>query len=71
VSHSFPRTAAPPCLPLGIKDSLKEDARLLALGFWMKGGFLMWEILEGKRIAKKMVRKGRELLKGKGLLKGK
>jgi hypothetical protein len=29
------RTAAPPYLPLDIKDSLKEDARLLAFGFWM------------------------------------
>jgi hypothetical protein len=31
MSHPFPRTAAPPCLPLGIKDSLKEDKTLLAL----------------------------------------
>jgi hypothetical protein len=23
--------------------------RLWAFGFWMKGGFLMWEALEGKR----------------------
>jgi hypothetical protein len=30
-----PRTAAPPCLPLDMKDSLKEDT-----GFGMKGGFL-------------------------------
>jgi hypothetical protein len=22
-----------------------------AFGFWIKGGFLMWEALEGKRIA--------------------
>jgi hypothetical protein len=28
-------------------------------GYWMKGGFLMWEALEGEN----------ELLKGKGLLK--
>jgi hypothetical protein len=36
-SHPSLRTAAPPFLPLGIKDSLKEDARLLdfwLLGFW-------------------------------------
>jgi hypothetical protein len=41
MSHPFQRTAAPPCLPLGIKDSLKEDARLLlwafAFGFWAFG----------------------------------
>jgi hypothetical protein len=61
---SLPRTAALPCLPLGIKDSLKEETRLLLLafglldfwafgfGFWMKGGFLMWEGLEGKRTTK-------------------
>jgi hypothetical protein len=35
-----PRTAAPPCLLLGLKDSLKEDARLLLLAsdvesFWL------------------------------------
>jgi hypothetical protein len=34
------RTAVPPCLPQGIKDSLKEDPRLFALrvlllGFWL------------------------------------
>jgi hypothetical protein len=70
------RTAAPPCLPLGIKDSLEEDVRHFALGafclgafafeafgfwafgFWMKGGFLMWEALEGKRTVEG------ELLKG-------
>jgi hypothetical protein len=34
--HSL-RTTAPPCLPLGRKDSLKEDTRLFA--FWVKGGF--------------------------------
>jgi hypothetical protein len=34
------------------------------LSFWMKGGFLMWEALERKRIAEE---KG--FLKGKGLLK--
>jgi hypothetical protein len=37
MSHLSPRTDAPPCLPLDIKDSLKEDFRLLlfALGFWL------------------------------------
>jgi hypothetical protein len=29
VSRPSRRTAAPPCLPLGVKDSLKEDRRLL------------------------------------------
>jgi hypothetical protein len=40
-----PLPHAPPCLPLDIKDSMKEEARLFAFGF------LMWEALEGKRIA--------------------
>jgi hypothetical protein len=68
-----PRTAAPPCLPLGIKDSVKEDMRLFfcfgsfcfeafafcfwLLGFWLFGVGALW--------------KGKEFLKGKGLLKGK
>jgi hypothetical protein len=46
-----PLPAAPPCLPLDIKDSLKEDMRLLLWGLLLVG-FLMWEALEGKRIAK-------------------
>jgi hypothetical protein len=49
--HLSLRTAAPPGLSMGIKDSQKKDARLLVFGFWMKGGFLIWEALEGKRIA--------------------
>jgi hypothetical protein len=36
MSHPSPRTAVPPCLPLDIKDSLKEDTRVL---LW---GFLLW-----------------------------
>jgi hypothetical protein len=37
---------------------------LEAFGFWMKGGFLMWEALEGKRNSEgKRIAKG-ELLKG-------
>jgi hypothetical protein len=52
MSHPSPRTAVPPCLPLGIKDSLKEDARLLlwafcfeafAFGFLTGKVFWMWE----------------------------
>jgi hypothetical protein len=31
--------AQPPCLPLGIKDSLKENARLLDMGTFLMGGF--------------------------------
>jgi hypothetical protein len=40
------RTAAPPCLPLDIKDSLKEDTRLLlfALGFLLEA-FCFWLLL--------------------------
>jgi hypothetical protein len=50
-----PRNTAPPCLPLGIKDLLKEDARFF--GFWLLDE---GRLLEGKRIAE-----GKELLKGK------
>jgi hypothetical protein len=34
------RTAAPPCLLLDIKDSLKEDRRLLLWGIWF-GAFAL------------------------------
>jgi hypothetical protein len=53
----LPRTAAPPCLPLGIKDSLKE-----AFGFWLFGFWLLAFCCE-------RLWKGKELLNGKGLLK--
>jgi hypothetical protein len=50
MTHPTLRTDAPsPCLPMGIKDLLKEDQ-----GFWMKGGFLdvgrlwNWGLAEGK-----------------------
>jgi hypothetical protein len=68
------QTTAPPCSPLSIKESLKENARPFALvlfvfltgkafGFWMKEGFLLWEALEGKEISKgKRIAEG-ELLK--------
>jgi hypothetical protein len=36
MSCPYPRTAAPPCLPLNIKDSLKEDGRLFAFGFYLR-----------------------------------
>jgi hypothetical protein len=60
ISHPSPRTVAPPpCLPLDIKDLLKEDTRFLDEGRFLDvGGFLLKEFLaEGK------------LLEG-GLLKG-
>jgi hypothetical protein len=73
VSRLSPRTAVPPYLPPGIKDLLKEDARLFALsvcygvfcfgllGFWLLdlGGFWKGELLKGKGFLK-----GNELLKG-------
>jgi hypothetical protein len=41
----------------------REGFWLLAFGFWMKGGFLMWEDLEGKGISEgKRIAEG-ELLK--------
>jgi hypothetical protein len=54
MSHPSQRTAVPPCLPLGIKDSLKEEARLLLFGFLMGKAFgreencLREKIVEGK-----------------------
>jgi hypothetical protein len=71
MSHPSLRTAAPqPCLPLGIKDPLKEEEGLLLLALALGCGvFRFWLLafafafgcgkhLEGKRIA------GGELLKG-------
>jgi hypothetical protein len=52
VSMSLPslRAAAPPCLPLGIKDSLKENLGLFALGLFAVGfcfgGFCFRHLLE-------------------------
>jgi hypothetical protein len=37
VTMSHPSWAAPPCLPLDIKDSLKEDERLLLWGLFALG----------------------------------
>jgi hypothetical protein len=37
MSCPFPRTTAPPYLPLAIKDSLKENMRLFALGAFALG----------------------------------
>jgi hypothetical protein len=62
MSHPSPRTTAPHCLPLDIKDSLKEDGRLLLWAFAF--GFL----LKGKELLKGELLKG-GLLKGKELLK--
>jgi hypothetical protein len=63
----LPRTAAPPCLPLDIKDSLKEEMRLLlwafcfglfAVGFLLEAfGFWLFDV--------------GSFWKGKGMLKGK
>jgi hypothetical protein len=44
MSHPSLRTTALPCLPLGIKASLKDEAKIFALGafgFWLfdVGGF--------------------------------
>jgi hypothetical protein len=106
MSHPSLKTVAkPPCLPLGIKDSLKEDTgEMLMLlmagvclsasctedstvqvrgflgwevfGFWafafgfLEGeGFLMWEALEGKRIAEGRIAEGKRITEGE-LLKG-
>jgi hypothetical protein len=50
-------------LPLDIKDSLRDAEAFAfgfwAFGFWMKGGFLMWEALERKRIVE-----GKRIAKG-------
>jgi hypothetical protein len=60
MSHPSPGTAALPCLPLDIKDSLKENwgvafaldllLEAFAFGlllFWVKGGFWKGELLKG------------------------
>jgi hypothetical protein len=63
MSHPTLKAPAPPCLPLFIKDPLKEEEGLLpfAFGFlaWaLAFGFLVWEafgrekIAEGKKTAK-------------------
>jgi hypothetical protein len=37
-------TTAPPCLPLDIKNSLKEDTRLFALSFLLEAfAFGFWD----------------------------
>jgi hypothetical protein len=55
---SLTTAALPPCLPLNIKDLVKEDARLL------DGGWLA----EGKLLERELLKTG--FLKGKELLKG-
>jgi hypothetical protein len=63
MSCPFPRTAAPPrCLPLDIKDSLKEDVRLSYEGGFLMGGFWLREIAEGRISEGKRTTEG-ELLK--------
>jgi hypothetical protein len=47
VSCPSPRTVAPPpCLPLAIKDSLKEDARFSDGGFFDEGWIDWWAACE-------------------------
>jgi hypothetical protein len=59
-----PRIPAACCLPLGIKDSLKEDAGFLmgkAFGLRVLGLLAFWcgRLLEGKRIAEgKLLKRG-------------
>jgi hypothetical protein len=53
---SLRNIALPPCLPLGIKDSLKV--------------FLMGEIAEGKLLEGGLLKGENELLEGKEFLKG-
>jgi hypothetical protein len=49
ISHPSPRANPPPCLPLFIKEALKEDMSFLeafglGFGFWpFAFGFLVWE----------------------------
>jgi hypothetical protein len=67
MSHPSLRTAAsPPCLPLGIKDSLKEDRRLLDERKLFGEGRLFDE---GRLLEEGGLLKGKELLKGNELLK--
>jgi hypothetical protein len=71
-----------PCLPLGMKDSLRRTFAacfeafhfgtfaLEAFGF-SAFGFLMWEALEGKKIAEgKRITKGKKIAKGELLKRG-
>jgi hypothetical protein len=69
VSHPSPRTAAPPCLPLDIKDLLKEDDRLL--GFLTGKAFWMQEAFRREDCWREIAERGKMncWLKG-GLLKG-
>jgi hypothetical protein len=71
MSHPSLRTAAPPCLPLDIKDSLKEDMRFLLLAFCFLGErrFLEGGITGKGLLKRKGLLKGKRLLKGKGLLR--
>jgi hypothetical protein len=82
VSCPSPRNIAPPpCLPPGIEDSLKEDARLFGCGRlfddgrlldegWLleEGGLLKGFLAEGKLLKGGLLKGENELLKGKELL---
>jgi hypothetical protein len=43
---SLRTVAPPPCLPLDIKDSLKEDTRFFDGGFF-DGGWIGWQLMRG------------------------
>jgi hypothetical protein len=64
MSHSSPRTPAPRCLPFGIKDSLKEDARVFAFGFLMERAFGCGRFLEGKIAGGRLLKWENAWLKG-------
>jgi hypothetical protein len=64
---TLPENCAPPfCLPLDIKDSLKEDSRLLDEGRLFDGGVFWLKRIAGGRL----LEGENELLKGKELMKG-
>jgi hypothetical protein len=48
VTNVTPLSAVPPCLPLGIKDSLKEDVSLLLLAFSLGFCFGFWLFERGR-----------------------
>jgi hypothetical protein len=47
VSLSLRTVAPPPCLPLDIKDLLKEDVRVFDEVFLMGDGLIGWQLARG------------------------